>query len=227
MTEKTTHLPSLVDRFRQDIANGVFIPRERLVEAELADRYGVNRSAMRAALIELASEGLVEREPQRGARVRALTLREGIEIGQVRRELECLCARLAAERASEAEREQLAEMAAELREAFEQRDMPRYMAGNSRFHTAILRMARHDTARDIVTRLGNLNFQRHFPMAFSSPVPAASDEEHARIAQAIIDGDGDAAAAVMYEHLDATIQALQAQLSSDGTAPPAAAGTAR
>lgn len=218
---------SLVDRFRQDIVNGVYMPRERLVEAELAVRYGVNRSAMRAALIELSAEGLVEREPQRGARVRALTLKEGIEIGQVRRELECLCARLAAERASPAEREQLRELVEDLREAYDQRDMPRYMAANSRFHTTILEIARHEIAQDIVTRLGNLNFQRHFPMAFTSPVPAASDEEHGRIAQAIIDGDGDAAAAVMYEHLDATIRALQAQLEADGTAAVGAGAALR
>jgi DNA-binding GntR family transcriptional regulator len=216
---------SLVDRFRRDIVDGVYNPRERLVEAELATRYGVNRSAMRAALLELTSEGLVEREPKRGARVRALTVEDGIEIAQVRRELESLCARLAAERATDEEREQLGEIVAELCDAYTSRDMSRYLHDNAVFHTTIHNMARHQVARDILTRLGNLNFNLHFPMAFNAPVPAASNEEHRQIAEAIVRGDGDAAAGAMYAHLENTIVALEA-LGAPGQRPAAAAGFA-
>src|SRR3954464_7985257 len=126
--------PSLVDQFRQDIVEGAYNPRERLVEAELAERYGVTRSAMRAALLELTAEGLVEREPNRGARVRALTVSEGIEIAEVRRELEGLCARLAALRASDEERTRLRALVDEMREAFGARDSARYLAANATFH---------------------------------------------------------------------------------------------
>jgi DNA-binding GntR family transcriptional regulator len=202
---------SLVDLFRRDIVNGTYNPRERLVELELAERYGVTRSAMRAAILELTAEGLVEREPNRGARIRALTVREGIEIAEVRRILESLCARLAAERATDAERAALGEVVAEMHLAFDQRDMTRYLAANSTFHTLIHALARHAVATRILTQLGNLNFNRHFPMAFSSPVPSASMYEHERVANAIISGDADEAEAAMYEHLSSLIGVLQAQ----------------
>jgi DNA-binding GntR family transcriptional regulator len=223
----------LVDQFRQDIVNGVYNPRERLVEAELAARYGVTRSALRAALLQLTSEGLVERELNRGASVRALTVADGIEIAQVRRELESLCAGLAAERATDHECEELGQIVTRMREEFDTNDMSRRLADHAAFHTLIHRMARHRVAQDILTRLGNLNFNLHFPMALSAPLPSAFVIEHERIAEAIIRGDADEAAAAMFAHLDGLIEALQAQAATARTGgrlngrSPRAVGEAR
>jgi DNA-binding GntR family transcriptional regulator len=203
--------PSLVERFRRDIVDGAYNPRERLVEVELAERYGVTRSAMRVALLEMTAEGLVEREPNRGARIRALTVAEGIEIAEVRRELESLCARLAAERATEDERRRLGQIISDMKAAFADTDMATYLAANTTFHTAILAMARHHVAGRILTQLGNLNFNRHFPMAFTAPVPQASMAEHERVADAIIRGDPDEAETAMEDHLDGLIKVLRAQ----------------
>jgi DNA-binding GntR family transcriptional regulator len=211
MTVDVSQAPTLVDQFRQDIVDGVYNPRERLVEAELAERYGVTRSAMRAALLELTAERLVERAPNRGARVRALTVSEGIEIAEVRRELESLCARLAAERATPEERTRLRAMIEEMNLAFESRDMGRYLAANASFHTAIHEMARHQVAARILRQLGNLNLNRHFPMAFGAPVPSASMSEHERVAEAIARGDPVEAETAMREHLDSLIEVLRAQ----------------
>lgn len=214
----------LVDRFRQDIVNGVYNPRERLVEAELAERYGVNRSAMRTALLELTAEGLVAREPNRGAHVRALTLTDGIEIAQVRREIESLCARLAAERGTEDERAELRQLVTRMREDFEARDNFQHLADHAAFHTLIHRMSRHKVAQDVLARLGNLNFNLHFPMALTDPLPSASVADHDHIADAISRGDADGAAAAMAAHLDQLIGALQAQAAAVASGRPDATG---
>lgn len=206
---------SLVDQFRRDIVDGVYNPRERLVELELATRYGVTRSAMRAAILELTAEGLIERAPNRGARIRALTVREGIEIAEVRRVLESLCARLAAQRGTDEERAALGEIVREMQPAFEQRDMARCLALNSAFHTQVHEMASHPVAARILMQLGNLNFNRHFPLAFGSPLAAASTAEHERVADAIIRGDADEAEAAMYDHLSNLIDVLEAQDRSE------------
>ena len=204
--------PTLIARIREDIVDGVYHPRERLVEADLAERYGAKRSAIRAALLELTAEGLVEREPNRGARVRGLTVEEGIEIAQIRQELESLCARLAAERGTAEEREHLRVLVDELHSAHAAQDWLRYLHGNAGFHTAIIGMARHQTAEDIIARLGNLNLGRHFPMALRSPPATESEVEHEHIATAIINGDGDEAARAMRAHLQISIDVLEAQL---------------
>ncbi len=209
---------TLVDRIREDIVDGVYHPRERLVEADLADRYDAKRSAIRAALLELTAEGLVEREPNRGARVRGLTVEEGIEIAQVRQELESLCARLAAERGTAAERDLLRVRVDELHSAHAAQDWLRYLHANAGFHTAIIEMARHETAREIIARLGNLNLGRHFPMALRSPPATESEVEHEHIAAAIIRGDADEASMAMRAHLQISIDVLEAQLRANEAA---------
>ncbi|MBV9716458.1 MAG: GntR family transcriptional regulator [Solirubrobacterales bacterium] len=199
----------VVDRIRRHIAEGVYNPRERLVEAELAERYGVTRSALRIALLELASEGLIEREHNRGARVRALSVSEAIEIVEVRRELEALCARRAAEHATEDEREQLLGLVSVMRKAVDDGDYLGYMRANGEFHEAIFAMARHRTAAGMLARLGNLNLNHHFPTVFTSRQPTGSLREHERLAEAIARRDPDRAAAAMHEHLTSLVDMLQ------------------
>jgi DNA-binding transcriptional regulator YhcF (GntR family) len=61
------------ERLRRAILAGDTVPGQRLVEEELAAMTGVTRASVRAALIDLTAEGPVERIPNRGARVRAIT----------------------------------------------------------------------------------------------------------------------------------------------------------
>src|SRR5467141_1787538 len=83
-------------RLRNEIVSGGFHPNERLVEADLALRLNSGRTAIRAALVRLDQEGLVERQPNRGARVRLVSDREALEIEEVRVALEQMLARHAA-----------------------------------------------------------------------------------------------------------------------------------
>jgi DNA-binding GntR family transcriptional regulator len=70
------------------------------VEAELCESFTVPRAGVRAALIDLAADGLVERIQHRGARVRVVSIDEAVEITECRMVLEGLCAGKAAERVS-------------------------------------------------------------------------------------------------------------------------------
>ena len=74
----------LVAALRDAIVDGEFAPNQRLVEADLSERFGASRGNVRSALLELTAEGLVERVQNRGARVRAISLTEAIEITEVR-----------------------------------------------------------------------------------------------------------------------------------------------
>src|SRR6187399_2420603 len=81
---------------REAIVSGEYVPNQRLIEADLSATYGASRAAVRTALLELGAEGLVDRLPNRGSRVRAIPLAEAIEILEVRMGLEGLCAAKAA-----------------------------------------------------------------------------------------------------------------------------------
>src|SRR3954447_23934503 len=86
---------------RAAISRGDMPPGYRLVEADLVDLFGVSRGTVRLAIDALAAEGLVERIPNRGARVRVVSTEEAVAITEARMVLEALIARKAAERAGD------------------------------------------------------------------------------------------------------------------------------
>jgi DNA-binding GntR family transcriptional regulator len=89
---------SVVEALRRAILEGERPGGQRLVEHELTARYGVARHTLRAALRELAAEGLVRIEPNRGARVTRLNAEEIAQLYELRTALEVEAARLALER---------------------------------------------------------------------------------------------------------------------------------
>ncbi|MBV8032253.1 MAG: GntR family transcriptional regulator [Betaproteobacteria bacterium] len=90
--------PSRVDaiaaQLEEDIVLGRIVPRERLLEQGLAQRFGTHRAAVRQALFDLERKGLIERVPNRGATVRDLSPDEVRDIYAVREELEAMAARI-------------------------------------------------------------------------------------------------------------------------------------
>jgi DNA-binding GntR family transcriptional regulator len=105
------------------IVSGTFQPNERLVEADLEESLGAGRGAIRTALVRLEQERLVERERNRGARVRLVPVAEAIEILETRSVLEGLLARRAAERVTDEEAEALRSDLAELRDRLDRGDL--------------------------------------------------------------------------------------------------------
>src|SRR5690242_14604388 len=89
---------SSYDALREAIVRGDIAPEARLVESDLSTAYEMSRGAVRTALIRLEQEGLVTREPHRGARVRKVSDEEAVEILEARAVLEGLAVRKSAER---------------------------------------------------------------------------------------------------------------------------------
>jgi len=212
---------SVARRLRADIGSGRFHPRERLVEADLAATYGVTRSTLRAALLELEAEGLVERTPNRGARVRGVTIEEAIEITETRLALQAMCAREAALQGTDEQRDELRQLVAELRDAVE-RDVPeRYVAANARIFALIREMSGQRIASGIVENLLNRHIQNLYP--FMLPERRfASLAEFERIVAAVVARDADAAYRTTLEHRDRVVEALTAIRA--GLAIPGAVG---
>src|SRR6201987_6368400 len=102
---------------RQAILSGDFTPGQRLVEEELAAVLGVTRQSLRAALLDLTTEGLVERIPNRGARVRVVSTEEAVAITECRMALEALCAAKAAEVITDEDAAGLVQLAEDLQAA--------------------------------------------------------------------------------------------------------------
>src|SRR6202165_1862291 len=128
-------------RLREGIASGQFHPNERLVEASVATRLGVGRTAVRAALVRLDQEGLVTLEPNRGARVRLISDREALEIEEVRATLEAMLTRRAATRATPSDLRELRQVVVEMRERVAKQEAIGYSGANGRFHQLLWAVA--------------------------------------------------------------------------------------
>src|SRR3712207_1288026 len=111
---------------RAAISRGDMPPGRRLVEAELAERIGVNRSSVRLAIDVLIADGLVERIPHRGARVRVVSIAEAVATTECRMVLEGLLARKAAERVTDEQAGRLRAQLAAMGEAVAGGDLLKY-----------------------------------------------------------------------------------------------------
>lgn len=194
---------------RDAILRGEFLPGERLVEAQLMTRFAASRFNVRAALQDLAADGLVEMQRNRGAQVRKVSLDEAVEITEVRMVVEGLIAARAAERITADQASELDEIALLMRRAVEAAEHRRYHDLNQRLHALIRRVAGHRTADRIVETMRGQLVRHQFVLSLLPGRPQQSLPQHERIIAAIRDGDPKAAEAAMREHIASVIDALR------------------
>jgi DNA-binding GntR family transcriptional regulator len=198
----------LVAALRDAIVDGEFVPNQRLVEADLSERFGASRGTVRSALLELTAEGLVERVQNRGARVRAVSLTEAIEITEVRMVLEGLCAARAATRLTDDDRDRLRGIGTAMQEAVRSGDLLGYSELNRQLHALIRELGGQSTARAVLERLRGQNVRHQFRLALHPGRAAVSLPQHLEIIEALCAGDSDAAEAAVRRHLRSVIDTL-------------------
>jgi len=203
-------MADVTSQIRSDILSGEFPPATRLVELQLTERYGVGRAAIRSAIVELSTEGLVVHEPNRGATVRHIPVDVAIEIAQARAVLEGILARQAAERASADERAELDAVIADMRTAVAGDDQQRYSELNRVLHRRIREIGDHSIASELVANLRNRGAHQEFRLALVPGRSSVSLPQHAAIVAAIVAGDGAAAEEAMHVHLASVEDALRA-----------------
>jgi len=199
---------AVLDRLRDAILAGEFAAGQRLVEVDLCERFGCSRFAVRAAIPVLASEGLVDVQRHRGARVRVIPVEEAIEITEVRRLLEGLAAGRAAQRVTPAQAAQLQEVIRQMRDAVGSAELLRYSDANARLHALIRAISGHETATGIVERLGAQMVRHQFMLSLVPGRPSVSLAQHERIVAAIVARDPDGAETAMRDHISSVIDAL-------------------
>ncbi|WP_340107157.1 GntR family transcriptional regulator [Pikeienuella sp. HZG-20] len=188
----------LHERILAAIDGGEYPPGARLLEAELAARFGVSRTPVREALRRLETEGVVQHQARRGAVVASLDYDQVGELYAVREVMEGLAARLAAHHASAPEIALLYDMIA----ADERVSAPKSLAqANKRFHRQ-LHLSSHN--RYLIETLGPVRRSLSLlgDTTFSAPGRAeTSNAEHRLIVDAIAARDGAAAEAAARRHI--------------------------
>ncbi|WP_019927664.1 GntR family transcriptional regulator [Nocardia sp. BMG111209] len=196
------------ERLRRAIRAGEVAPGQRLVEAELVEQFGVTRGSVRSAIDELTAEGLIERIHNRGARVRAVSRRQAVEILECRKVLEGLIAAKAAERATPADQDRLRDYSDRLSTAVRDGEPLKYSSLNHELHAVLREIAGQAAAADLISRLNAQIVRHQFQVALLPGRPQVSLGEHLAIVDAVIAGDAAAAEQAMRDHLDSVIKAL-------------------
>lgn len=191
------------------IEAGTYRPGDRLVESELAERFGVSRTPVREALQRLETQAMLIRDG-RSLIVAALDHDQLAELYTVRAELEALAAQLAARHATPEEVRVLGQMVEADRRLG---DDPEALArSNRRFHQLLHRSSHN---RYLVQQLDLLNRTMALMAKTSFAAegrPARALDEHQAIVAAIASGDGAAAADALRRHIS---QAYETRLQQE------------
>ncbi|HQU48396.1 MAG TPA: GntR family transcriptional regulator [Casimicrobiaceae bacterium] len=207
-----SRVQTVVASLRDLVLSGRLAPGERIVELVYAPQLGVSRTPLRWALAELEREGLVERMPHRGYRVRAFTMEDVSGAIDVRGTLEGMAARLVAERGLVVE--ELATLEACLDEgrrllADDDRrlDPERWARMNGRFHDVVVRGSRNDALIRAMESIARVPLAAADAITFSVALRStvlklmrAAHEDHVAIVEAMRHRQGARVEFLMREH---------------------------
>ena len=210
---------NVYEEIRQGIASEEYKPGERLVEVQLAQRYGVTRGPVREALCRLEHDGVVMRQTGIGVFVNEFDRSSLLEVSEIRAALEALAARKAAAQCDEVGairlRRQLDKLRQMAKRADDQSPVTRreLMGYDEELHLLIVEIADKPLLKRL---LANQHIIRRmiqgelplFPEAFGRAELAAVLERHVRLVEAIIGQREDEAAELAYEHVMRRVREL-------------------
>ncbi|MFD9738733.1 GntR family transcriptional regulator [Umezawaea sp. NPDC059074] len=207
---RPTAMSDVLIELRAAILRGEYAPRQRLIESDLVEQYDTSRFVLRNVFTRLANEGLLELQPNRGARVREITVAEAIEITEIRRAVEGFVAARAAERITDEEVVDVQALGAEMASAVEHADMVLYSELNARLHGKVRSIAGHSSATRILEQLNGQMVRHQFRLSLVPGRPSVSLPEHLAIVDALCSRDPDRAERAMRVHLTSVLDALAA-----------------
>lgn len=206
---------AVADRLRERVIEGALPPGSHLNERVLCEQLGVSRTPLREALRTLASEGMIELLPNRGAVVAQLTRADIEHAFEVMAALEALNGELAAQRATESEIDEIRALHFEMLAAHARRDLPEYYRLNREIHRLIAACARNPLLVDVYERLNARLHSLRFRSNLNRDKWDRAVAEHAAMIDALSARDGDRLGGVLREHLLNKRATVLAQLSQE------------
>lgn len=195
---------------RTQIVAGTREPGSRLVEADLAEEFGVSRVPTREALRLLSVEGFVELLPRRGAVVAQRSAEDGEFLFELREPLEIAAAGAAARRGTRQSYQAITDVLAAAAVPLAKGDIERLSALNFEFHDAIAKASGNPYLADL---LRPLRWKMQSVFAQSAPSRYRLRwEEHERLAEAIVTGNEREAKRLAAHHMRVSRKAYTAAL---------------
>ncbi|MEV4601062.1 GntR family transcriptional regulator [Amycolatopsis sp. NPDC049253] len=200
-----TYAGRSLDVLRGMVRDGQLQPGQRLNEVELARALGISRGPLREAIQRLASEGLLNVVPHRGAYVRTFDADELRDLYELRTALETHAVRLAARRADNEDLRDLDDLLRATEEVLES-DVDTAYPGELDFHHRVVALSGNQS---ILRAFADANNQIQLARSRSGRQPRRARDafkEHREVLRALAAGDADVAARLMDEHLQHSLE---------------------
>lgn len=205
----------VVNTLRQAILTGELKPGERLMEIHLADKLGVSRTPIREAIRKLEQEGLVTMIPRRGAEVAQITEKSMLDVLEVRRALDALCAELACDRISAKDLDALGEACDSFEAAVQDGDAKKITAADVKLHDIIVHATGNDRLIQLVNNLSEQMYRYRFEYIKDASQHEQLAKEHRIIYESIKNKDRQTAAEAARVHIDNQEKAIIKQIRID------------
>lgn len=204
-------LPRMIaDQIAADILEGRLEQGERIIEDRYAEQFGTSRAPVREALYLLAIEGLIERQPRRGAFVKQYTMQDIRDLFRVRLMLELMAierVELPLSAADIHQIERLLEQMASLVHAEEYH--VQYASLNRQFHYRIIQLSKSEVFTMLYQRLGSPLFVLQRLSFYTIQNRQHSFDDHKMIWELIKSGRITAAQGVLQEHHEGALRRLE------------------
>jgi DNA-binding GntR family transcriptional regulator len=210
-TSARTVVEYAMETLRAGIKEGRYAPGQRLIEADLVRELAVSRGPIREALHRLAGVGLVMIEPHRGVVVRRLSRNDVATLYEAREVIEGLAANLAAKHVKEpGHAKQLRALRQKMRKARRTKDVANYMQVNEELHEHIVEFSGNPWLVHLIDHMHLHTFRLGFmQLMVSLEDMFASEDEHEKIIQAILDGNAQKAERAMRTHVRHSAKMVQ------------------
>jgi DNA-binding GntR family transcriptional regulator len=195
-------------QLRREIVRGELRPNQPLAEIDIAERLNVSRTPVRESMQRLAADGLVVSRRRRWL-VYEHSKHEIEEIYEVRLALEGYAARLASQRISGAQIEELARLRAS---AAADGQLTVRVEHNETFHNRLVTIAGNERLASTLAHNRNFAFNRQVASLYSPDDLAVSAAQHTRLVEAVLARDGDAAEQTAREHIQSALEIIIARL---------------
>ncbi|MCO7229058.1 GntR family transcriptional regulator [Halomonas sp. CnH100-B] len=191
----------VADRIGELIEHGELAPGERISEKQLCERFGVSRTPLREALKVLATEGLIELLPNRGARVVRLTFKKVKDTYDLMAALEGLSGELACQHISDSEIAAIRALHDAMLEHYHNRDLATYFEINQQIHESILAASRNEVLQEMYSNLSQRVKRVRYSKKMTQKFWRQAVQDHENMMAALEERDSKRLGQILRDHL--------------------------
>lgn len=189
------------EELKRQILVGEIAPGTRMMEVELADVMGVSRTPVREAIRKLEKEGLVTIEPRKGAYASNISIKDMVDVLEVRQGLEGMAAAIASGKITERQKADLLNVVEKYKAAVESANIEEIIKYDEEFHSMIISISGNKTLMQVFSTVQELALRFRYIYYDDFNRYESMPREHQLIEEAIMSGDAEKARVAAGDHV--------------------------